>query len=62
MDINDLRSIHTVLAFLCFIGIVVWAYSGRSKRRFEEAANLPFTEEDLPAAAERAPKGQGKAS
>jgi cytochrome c oxidase cbb3-type subunit 4 len=62
MDINDFRSIHTVLAFLCFIGIVLWAYSGRTKRRFEEAANLPFTEDDVPASAERAPTGQGKAS
>jgi cytochrome c oxidase cbb3-type subunit 4 len=62
MDINDFRSIHTVLAFLCFVGIVLWAYSGRTKRRFEEAANLPFTEDDVPAAAGRAPTGQGKAS
>jgi cytochrome c oxidase cbb3-type subunit IV len=62
MDINDFRSIHTVLAFLCFICIVLWAYSGRTKRRFEEAANLPFTEDDVPASAERAPTGQGNAS
>lgn len=62
MDINDFRSIHTVLAFLCFIGIVLWAYSGRTKRRFEEAAKLPFTEDDVPASAGRATTGQGKAS
>jgi cytochrome c oxidase cbb3-type subunit 4 len=31
MDINDLRSIITVLAFLAFMGIVWWAYSDRRK-------------------------------
>ncbi|MBW7900524.1 MAG: cbb3-type cytochrome c oxidase subunit 3 [Rhodocyclaceae bacterium] len=46
MDINDLRSIVTVLSFLIFIGIVWWAYGGKRKSRFEEAANLPFAEDD----------------
>ena len=45
MDINDLRSITTVLALLAFVGIVVWAYSAKRKQSFDEAANLPFTEE-----------------
>jgi len=44
MDINDLRSIVTVAGLLCFLGIVAWAYSKGSKKGFEEAANLPFTE------------------
>jgi cytochrome c oxidase cbb3-type subunit IV len=48
MDINDFRVINTVLAFVCFISIVIWAYSGSPKRRFEEAANLPFADDDLP--------------
>ena len=46
MDINDLRSIVTVLSFLIFIGIVWWAYGGKRKARFDEAANLPFAEDD----------------
>ncbi|KPK30246.1 MAG: cytochrome oxidase [Betaproteobacteria bacterium SG8_40] len=47
--INDLRSAVTVVAFIAFIGIVVWAYSHRRKEAFDEAARLPFTEdEDLP--------------
>ena len=61
MDINDFRSIHTVLLFLCFVGIVIWAYSGRTKRRFEEAANLPFIEDDLPVDESRGLPAQGKA-
>ncbi|RIX41176.1 MAG: cbb3-type cytochrome c oxidase subunit 3 [Rhodocyclales bacterium GT-UBC] len=46
MDINDLRSLITVLGLLCFLGIVWWAYAGGSKKGFEEAANLPFAEHD----------------
>lgn len=45
MDINLLRSIVTLLAFLSFLGIVVWAYHRASRARFEEAANLPFADE-----------------
>jgi cytochrome c oxidase cbb3-type subunit 4 len=41
MDINDLRVVITVLAFIAFLGIVFWAFS--RKRDFEEAAKLPFT-------------------
>jgi cytochrome c oxidase cbb3-type subunit 4 len=56
MDFNDLRSIVTVLVFATFIGIVLWAWSGRRKQAFEEAANLPFGEDELPAPARSASK------
>ncbi len=46
MDINDLRSITTVMGLLCFLGIVAWAYGKSSKKGFDEAANLPFAEQD----------------
>ena len=47
MDINDLRSIVTVVSLLTFLGIVWWAYGLKSnKRRFEEAANLPFADRE----------------
>lgn len=46
MDINDLRSLTTVLAFVTFIGIVAWAWSGRQKAAFEEAARLPLEEDE----------------
>ncbi len=45
MDINEMRSIVTVLAFVTFIGIVWWAYSRHRRQRFEEAARLPFADE-----------------
>jgi cytochrome c oxidase cbb3-type subunit 4 len=47
MDINLLRSIITVLAFVAFIGIVWWAYSGRRKAAFDEAAQIAL-EDDPP--------------
>lgn len=46
MDINDLRSVITVLSFATFIGIVAWAYSGKRKQSFEEARMLPFTDDE----------------
>jgi cytochrome c oxidase cbb3-type subunit IV len=48
MDINDLRSLFTVLAFATFVGIVWWAYSGKRKSSFDEAARVAL-EEDEPA-------------
>lgn len=45
MDINDLRSAFTLVSFLIFVGIVVWAWSKRNKANFDEAARLPFNED-----------------
>jgi cytochrome c oxidase cbb3-type subunit IV len=46
MDINDVRGIATVLVMLAFIGISWWAFSPSRKRKFEDAANLPFADEE----------------
>jgi cytochrome c oxidase cbb3-type subunit 4 len=46
MDINTLRGLSTLFILLAFIGIVFWAYSGKRKKEFDEAANLPFADED----------------
>ena len=43
-DVNDIRTLVTTLSFIVFAGIVFWAYSGRQKARFDEAANLPFAD------------------
>lgn len=45
MDINDMRSIVTVVSLLTFVGIVAWAWSKRNKGDFDEAAQLPFKED-----------------
>lgn len=45
MDINDIRAALTVASFLAFVGVVVWAYSGRSKQRFDRAARSVLEED-----------------
>ncbi|MGD8958057.1 MAG: cbb3-type cytochrome c oxidase subunit 3 [Chromatiaceae bacterium] len=45
MDLNDIRAWHTVVLMIAFIGIVIWAYSKRRKKGFDEAANLPFADD-----------------
>jgi cytochrome c oxidase cbb3-type subunit 4 len=37
-----LASAMTVISFVIFIGIVVWAYSKGRRTAFDEAANAPF--------------------
>ncbi len=44
--ISDARSIVTLICMLTFIGIVIWAYSARRKSDFDEAAMLPFADEE----------------
>jgi len=44
MDLDVLRYTVTVLSFVIFGGICVWALSARNKARFDEAQQLPFVE------------------
>lgn len=60
MDINDLRVVIMVLAVICFLAITAWAYSGRAKKGFDEAALLPFSDDDLPVAPSGRPHKEGK--
>ncbi len=46
MSLATLHSIWTVLLVILFIGIVIWAWSGRSKKSFEEASRLPLEDDD----------------
>jgi cytochrome c oxidase cbb3-type subunit 4 len=45
MDVNTMRIVATLAAFVTFLGIVAWALAGRNKARFEEAAQLPFEQD-----------------
>jgi cytochrome c oxidase cbb3-type subunit 4 len=45
LSIDDFRAWHTVVLMVAFIGIVVWAYSKKRKRSFDDAANLPFADQ-----------------
>ena len=44
MDIGTLRGLGTVLVVVAFICVALWAYSGKRKSSFDEAANLPFAD------------------
>jgi cytochrome c oxidase cbb3-type subunit 4 len=45
MDVNLLRILVTVVSFIAFVGITVWAWRHRNTSDFKEAANLPFEED-----------------
>ncbi|GAB3018065.1 cbb3-type cytochrome oxidase subunit 3 [Bowmanella dokdonensis] len=45
MDPVTVNIIWTVAIFVIFIAIVVWAFSKRAKKGFDEAANLVFDDE-----------------
>jgi cytochrome c oxidase cbb3-type subunit 4 len=45
MNYGFIHSIWTVLMLLLFIGIVIWAWSGKRKPGFEEAARIPLDDE-----------------
>ena len=40
------HSIWTVIVFVIFLGIIVWAYSGKRKKDFDEAANLALDDDE----------------
>ena len=43
--VSDARSVVTLICMSTFIGIVIWAYSGARKQDFDEAAMLPFADD-----------------
>lgn len=45
MDTHFIHSIYTVVMLVIFVGIWGWAWSSKQKKRFHEAANLPFADE-----------------
>ena len=49
IDIGTLRGLGTLLVLVAFVSVTLWAYSGRNKARFDEAANLPFADEPVSA-------------
>lgn len=49
-DIGMLRGIGTGLVLLSFVCVTLWAYSGKRRTAFDEAALLPFADESKLAA------------
>jgi len=46
MDTTLLQIIWTVFAFVFFVGVVVWALSGRRKADFDKAARMATDDEE----------------
>lgn len=44
--LSDARSVMTLVSLLTFIGIVYWAFVTHRKQDFDEAAMLPFADEE----------------
>ena len=55
VDVNTLRTVVTVLAFIVFAAIWVWAWSGQRRQDFSEAAQAPFKWESEEAASPACP-------
>lgn len=61
MDAGLAHGLWTALLLVTFAAIVVWAWSGRRKRDFDEAARLPL-EDDPPAAGDAGGSEDGSGS
>lgn len=60
LDVNELRGIHTLLVLAVFIGIVWWAYSAHRKKPNDEAAHLPFDDDEIDARTKEQDKTEKK--
>ena len=45
MSYGDFQGVITLVLMIIFIGIVLWAYSAKRKKSFDEAANLVLADE-----------------
>ncbi|MAD75871.1 MAG: CcoQ/FixQ family Cbb3-type cytochrome c oxidase assembly chaperone [Rheinheimera sp.] len=45
MEFATVHSVLTVILFVGFVAFVIWAYSKKRKKDFDEAANLVFDDE-----------------
>ncbi len=45
MDVTTLRIGATIACFITFLGIMVWTFMRGNRKRFEEAAQLPFEQD-----------------
>ena len=43
---STLLSLWTVVVLIVFLGIVIWAWNGANKARFDAAARIPLDDDD----------------
>ena len=46
MDVNDMRVVAMLLGLVLFLGIWAWPWSSRRRTDFDEAARLPFVDDE----------------
>ena len=46
MNFGLLLGIWTIIVMILFLGIVVWAWSKKRKKEFDDAAMIPFREDN----------------
>ncbi|OGT66923.1 MAG: cytochrome-c oxidase [Gammaproteobacteria bacterium RIFCSPLOWO2_02_FULL_47_50] len=46
MDFGFLQGLWTIIVMIFFLGVVVWAWSKKRKKEFDEAAMIPFREDN----------------
>jgi cytochrome c oxidase cbb3-type subunit 4 len=44
---NSIQAMWTLVAFVVFIGIMIWAFSSKRQQEFHEASMLAFDEDDM---------------
>jgi cytochrome c oxidase cbb3-type subunit 4 len=47
MDAGTLRGVIAIVSLVVFLGIVWYAYGRKRRKRFDDAANLPFADDDM---------------
>ena len=45
MTFTLFQALWSIVVLITFLGIVFWAYSGKRKAAFDEAARLPFDDQ-----------------
>jgi len=53
VDLSDVRASLTLVMLVVFVGIVVWAYSSKRKKQFDEAARSVLEDDGVPVADKR---------
>jgi len=61
MDLPTLRGLFTLVLMVAFVAIVIWAWSGKRREDFEEAARLPLEDDPSSSGAERPGKPRNSA-
>lgn len=47
MDLHTFEGINTLMVMAVFIGICWWAYSAKRRKDNDEAAHLPFDDDEI---------------